>query len=91
MYKVYFFAFLFLFGFNVAFSQNLYLKDIYSNEPVSFGKIYPENDKPFLSDIDGKFHVTNVNQRIAVKAISYRDTILSLIIDDSVIFLTPSM
>jgi hypothetical protein len=34
------------------------LKDIYSNEPVSFGKIYPDIEKPFISDIDGNTYPT---------------------------------
>lgn len=72
-------------------SQNIYLKDVFSKEPISFGKIYPENEKPFLSDIDGKFKLANVNQRIGVKATTYRDTTISLTIGDSIIFLSPSI
>jgi hypothetical protein len=91
MTKIHIYLILILIGLNSAYTQNLYLKDSYTSEPISFGKIYPVNENPFFSDIDGKFNLTNVNQRIAVKAISYRDTSLTLTIDDSVIFLTPSM
>ncbi len=74
-----------------AFSQNLYLKDNYSKEPISFGKIYPQTEKPFISDIDGKFKLTNLNRSFSVKVSSYRDTTISLLNGDSIIYLTPAM
>jgi hypothetical protein len=91
MTKIYIYFILFLIGFNSAYTQHLYLKDIYSNEPVSFGKIYPDIEKPFISDIDGKFYLSNRNQSFSVKATSYRDTTISLASCDSIIFLNPSL
>jgi hypothetical protein len=91
MTKIHIYLILILIGLNSAYAQNLYLKDFYTSEPISFGKIYPEFEKPFLSDIDGKFNLTNANQRIAVKATSYRDTTITLTNGDSIIFLIPNL
>lgn len=91
MTKFYFYYVLILVGLNSAYAQNLYLKDSYTSEPISFAKIYPEFEKPFLSDIDGKFKLVNVNQNFSVKAISYRDTTITLTNGDSIIFLTPNL
>ena len=91
MTKIHIYFILILVGLNSAYAQNLYLKDVYTNEPISFGKIYPEFEKPFLSDIDGKFKLVNVNQNFSVKATSYSDTTITLTNGDSIIFLTPNL
>jgi hypothetical protein len=51
-------TFLILGAFRSLGQRTFFIKDKLTNEVIPFVKIYPDNDNPFLADIDGVFTVS---------------------------------
>ena len=77
----------------VANSQfNFRLKDQITGEAIPFAKVIPAQEKPLLTDLDGKFQLKFVDQKIVVKAVGYLDSAIQLYAySDEIIFLKPNL
>jgi hypothetical protein len=70
--------------------QQYFVKDQVTLESIPFAKIYPENNSPFLADIDGAFALSNEIRTLEIKVSGFKDSLIDLsIVKDHIIYLRP--
>jgi len=62
-----------------SFGQREYfIQDGATESPIPFVKVYPNQGEPFLSDLDGRFELSDSVKSVWIKYSGYSDTLVSL-------------
>lgn len=82
--------FVLLFPFLGFSQQNCIVKDALTKEGIPFAKVYPDNANPLLTDIDGKFTLSENVKSITIKAYGFEDTLINVSSFEPVFYLRSS-
>ena len=69
------------------FAQQIQVQESVSHTTIPFVKVYPQNGRPFLADLDGRFTNPPGNTQVTLKMTSFRDTTIT-ITGDMIVFMT---
>ncbi|MGB1518406.1 MAG: hypothetical protein ACPG8K_04825, partial [Crocinitomicaceae bacterium] len=62
-----------------SFGQREYfIQDGATESPIPFVKVYPNQGEPFLSDLDGRFELSDSVKSVWIKYSGYSDTLVSM-------------
>ena len=72
-----------------AFGQREYfIQDVATESPIPFAKVYPNVGDPFLTDLDGRFEVSEAVSSVQIRYSGYSDTVVTLAdVTDKIIYL----